>query len=145
MLLSRVPYAQDSKERLQLVDSVINCIVKLNLPLSLVDEPAFIQMMAAFNNKVRIPCRQTLSKTLIPAKASAAKAILKENLSTVDYCSLTCDGWTSNGSHSYLGILFKFNKRSLKKSIQTFLIQRRHCSLYQTISTQILSFSSQAS
>ena len=104
MLLSKTPYSQDSKERNTLVDSVLTCIVKLNLPISMVDEPAFVKMLGAFNNRLRVPCRQTFRNTLIPAKAAAAKAGLKNILETIGFCSLTCDGWTSNASHSYLGI-----------------------------------------
>ena len=103
ILISKMPYTQDSKERHTLVDTVVNCIVKLNLPISIVDEPAFVKMLSSFNNRLRVPCRQTFTNTLIPAKASAAKLRLKEILGTIDSCSRTCDGWTSNGSHSYLG------------------------------------------
>jgi hypothetical protein len=103
LLSSKTPYAYGSKEHIELTDSVLNCIVKMNLPISIVDEPSFIIMLSAFNNRLKLPCRQTLSKTLIPEKAKQAKALLKSQLDVVNYCSLTCDGWTSEGNHSYLG------------------------------------------
>jgi len=93
----------------RLIDSVVNCVVKLNLPLSIVDEEPFIKLLADCNNRFKIPCRQTLTKKLIPAKALKAKEQLRADLNLIKYCSLTCDGWTSEGSDSYLGCnRFKF-------------------------------------
>jgi hypothetical protein len=102
-LLSKAPYANDSVERARLVDHVLNFIVKMNMPLSIVDAKPFVSMISACNNKLKLPCRQTISNKLIPAKAAAAKKVLKEKLELIQFCSLTCDGWTSKGSHSYLG------------------------------------------
>ena len=95
-LLSKTQYKNNSSEHLKLIDSVINCIVKLNLPLSIVDAEPFVKLISNCNNKFRIPCRQTLSKKLIPAKAREGKQVLRDLLDTMKYCSLTCDGWTSN-------------------------------------------------
>ncbi len=109
-LLSRKPYSNDSLERIKLIDSVVNCIVKLNLPLSIVDEKPFIQMISDCNNRLRLPCRQTLTNKLIPAKAKEAKLVLKELLKSAKHCSLTCDGWTSEAGDAYLGVTVHFVK-----------------------------------
>lgn len=101
--MSKAPYANDSVERAHLVDQVLEFIVKMNMPLSIVDAKPFVSMISACNNKFKLPCRQTVSKKLIPAKAAAAKKVLKDKLDVIDFCSLTCDGWTSKGNHSYLG------------------------------------------
>ena len=77
-MLSKAPYASDSAERLKLVDSVINCIVKLNLPLSIVDAEPFVKLLSDCNNKFRVPCRQTLSKKLVPAKAREGRKALRD-------------------------------------------------------------------
>ena len=114
-LLSKTPYGKDSAERTKLIESVLNCIVKLNLPLSIVDEKPFIQMISDCNNRLRLPCRQTVSNKLIPAKATLAKENLKSLLTSIRFCSLTCDGWTSVGCDSYLGN-FNFIFFKLKKS-----------------------------
>jgi len=53
--------------------------------------------------------RQTLTKKLIPEKARQGKKELQILLDTVKYCSLTCDGWTSEAGQSYLGNFFKFD------------------------------------
>ena len=87
----------------------------MNLPLSIVDDPSFVKMLSAFNNRLKLPCRQTLSSTLIPAKAAAAKALLKSQLSNINHCSLTCDGWTSEGNNSYLGYFIYSNSVKLNK------------------------------
>ncbi len=108
-LLSKTPYSIDSTERLKLIDSLINCIVKLNLPLSIVDADPFIKFISDCNNKFSIPCRQTLTKKLIPEKARQGKKELQILLDTVKYCSLTCDGWTSEAGQSYLGNFCKFD------------------------------------
>lgn len=102
-LLAKQPYSTNSVERNRLVDQVLNFICKMNMPLSIVDAKPFVAMISACNNKLRLPCRQTVSSKLIPAKADKARAILKEKLNLIEYCSLTCDGWTSDAGHSYLG------------------------------------------
>lgn len=96
-------------ERARLIDQVLNFIVKMNMPLSIVDAKPIVTMISACNNKLRLPCRQTVTNKLVPAKAAVAKKILRDNLELIDFCSLTCDGWTSKGSQSYLGKFF-FNK-----------------------------------
>ena len=104
LLLSKTPYAADNVYRLKLLDSVIECIVKLNLPLSIVYEEPFSKMLSTANNKFRLPCRQTVTKRIIPDKAKQAKSDLQDLLDCIKYCSFTCDGWTSEGSDPYLGI-----------------------------------------
>ncbi len=54
-LTFKTPYAQDSKERTQLIDSVLDCIVKINVPLSLVEHPSFVKMLSAFNSRLKLP------------------------------------------------------------------------------------------
>jgi len=41
-------------------------------------------------------------------KAQACKDTLKKMLADVEHCSLTCDGWTSVGQNSYLGVTVHF-------------------------------------
>ena len=123
MFVAKTPFAKNTKEYTQLMDLFINFLVKLNLPLHFVDEPAFVNMLSGFNNRFKLPCRQTMSKSIIPSKAASAKAILKNKLRMVDYCSLTCDGWTSEGGHSYLGLTVHYIESFQLKS---YLLALKH-------------------
>ena len=95
----------------------------MNLPLSIVDDSSFVKMLSAFNNRLKLPCRQTLSKKLIPAKATEARTILQNELNKIEHCSLTCDGWTSNGAHSYLGVTVHFVKEF---SLKSYFLTLKH-------------------
>ncbi len=68
MLLSHTPYPNDSNERKKILNSLLELLVDMNLPISTVDHPSFVRYSSALNNRFRIPCRQTMRSTIIPQK-----------------------------------------------------------------------------
>jgi hypothetical protein len=68
MLLSGTPYRNDSIEKNRLEGSLLDLIVQMNLPISIVDHPALVKYSCQLNNRFKIPCRQTFTKTIIPKK-----------------------------------------------------------------------------
>ena len=44
-------------------------------------------------------------------------------LGVVDYCSLTCDGWTSRGHNSYLGVTVHFVK---DWALESYVLALKH-------------------
>ncbi len=71
-LPSKASYDKNSVKSIRLVDHVLDFIVKMNMPLSIVDAKPFVNMISACNNKFRLPCRQTVTNKLVPPKAAAA-------------------------------------------------------------------------
>ena len=70
MLLSNTPYHANSVEKNKLIGLLLDMIVDLNLPISTVDQPTLVKYTSQLNNRFRIPCRQTYTKTIIPQKVS---------------------------------------------------------------------------
>ncbi len=70
LLLSNTPYHDNSVEKGKMVNSLLNLIVDLNLPISIVDHPALVHYTSLLNNRFRIPCRQTYTNTIIPKRVS---------------------------------------------------------------------------
>ncbi len=68
MLLSQTPYHNNSVERNKLLNLVLELIVDMNLPISIVDHPSFVKLTNGLNNRFKLPCRQTMRKTVIPQK-----------------------------------------------------------------------------
>jgi len=70
---------------------------------------------------------QVVSNTLIYifyyTKAAESKTRIQVLLDSVDHCSLTCDGWTSLGQNSYLGVTAHFVHDYTLKS---FFLALRH-------------------
>lgn len=70
MLLSQTPYHIHSVERNKMVYLLLQLVVDMNLPISMVDHPSFVKYSSGLNNRFKIPCRQTMTKTVIPQKVS---------------------------------------------------------------------------
>ena len=108
LLLNKNHYAAGSKEKEERNDAVFDYIVKTRKPVSTVDDVWFTKLLAKFDNRYRLPCRQTFTNTIIPNKFIQLKAEMREVLDTVRYASVTTDGWTSLGNISYMGVTVHF-------------------------------------
>jgi hypothetical protein len=123
MLLSNTPYHNNSVEKNKLISSLLDLIVEMNLPISIVDHPAMVRYTSNLNNRFRIPCRQTYTNTIIPQRSKASKDQLRKLLDGVSHCSLTCDGWTSIASNSYLGVTVHF---VLDWTLKSYILALKH-------------------
>ncbi len=75
--LGKNPYDRESARSQKLDDAVLNYIVNSSQPISVVDDKDFIEMLSAFDNRYKLKCRQTLTKTDIPKKLELIKTKLK--------------------------------------------------------------------
>ena len=101
------PYNKNSLEQKELNQSLIQLIIGLNLPLKTVDETLFKDFVHKLNKtRYKIPGRTFVTHTLINDKFLQLKLDLYDKLSQIEYCSLTCDGWTSTSNQSYLGKIY---------------------------------------
>ncbi len=62
LLLNEKFYDTESEKYNILTSSVEECLTECNLPLSLVDNPAFIKMLSKFDNKYKLPRRKLLTE-----------------------------------------------------------------------------------
>lgn len=75
--------------------ALILLIVRGMHSLSLVDDPAFINFVKFLDPRIKLPCRNTVTHTLLPDLYHEAKSKLVEELNLVKHISLTTDCWTS--------------------------------------------------
>jgi len=74
-------------------------IVSNMLPLSLVDNEAFVEFVNFLDREYRIPCRQTLTARLDGIKMERAKTLKMPGVSLMDG---TTDIWTSYNYEPYV-------------------------------------------
>ena len=92
------------RQRLLSNSLALNLIVSCGLPMSIVDNPHFRQFVADLDPKFAIPCRQTLSNTILPEVLRIKQEKLKEFLASCEHVALTADIWTDRRAHAFLGI-----------------------------------------
>ncbi len=68
MLLSQTPYHANSFEKNKINNLLLSLIVDTNMPLSIVDRPAFKNYSNGLNARYKTPCRQTIRNTILPQK-----------------------------------------------------------------------------
>lgn len=83
---------------------VSNLIVNCGLPVSIVDSPHFRAFVGELDPKFAVPCRQTVSNSILPDLLKASREKLQRYLNTCTDVSLTADIWTDRRSHAFLGV-----------------------------------------
>ncbi len=90
-------------------DAIVqDLIVRLGLPLSLVERPEFIKFMSTVDPKFKITSRHTLRRDTIPTLYCKMNDLLKQFCSTAQYISLTLDIWTDRRARSFFSITGRF-------------------------------------
>ena len=103
-LLNKNAYDVDSERYKNLTDHVVNFVAETNQPLSLVDHPAFIKLLSKFDDKYKLPGRQTITTKNLKEKVDKVKSVIQKELDESEFVSITLDGWSSVASDAYLGI-----------------------------------------
>ncbi|CAF0986476.1 unnamed protein product [Brachionus calyciflorus] len=72
----------------------------------------FVDFINEIAPNYQIPCRQTITKRLIPEKIDILKAQIKHELNQINWCALSTDVWTSNSMMmlSYLSVTREWEK-----------------------------------
>ena len=95
------PCTESRQEKItQLLSKVI--IVNM-LPLSLVDNAEFIELMACMEPNYKVPCRQTITARLDSTYKTLATTVIEE-LKETPAVSLTSDIWTSGCNDAYISV-----------------------------------------
>lgn len=98
-------FGPNHPQQLKFRESLIaNLVVACGLPMSVVDKPEFKEFIKDCNSKLTVPCRQTLTYSLLPKLQENLRTILLHRLEQASHVSLTLDIWTDRSCHSFLAI-----------------------------------------
>ena len=101
----RSTYGVNHARQIELSASVVNdLIIKLGLPLSIVERPAFINFMKTVDPKFVLTSRRTLSRTTIPSLCEKMHNQLKSFCSSATFLSLALDIWSDRRLRSFFAV-----------------------------------------
>lgn len=98
LLPSNSPRAQ------RITEAMVHFICKDLRPYSVVDNVGFRWMLHNLEPRYRIPQRVHITETAVPKMYQEVKTAVKASLDTAQRVALTCDGWTSRATESYVTI-----------------------------------------
>jgi len=96
--------AMNPRQKLLTNSLVENLIVKCGLPVSVVDNPYLRKFVRDLDSKFVIPCRQTVSNSILPHLLKTQNETLKKFLDSCEHLALTADIWTDRRAHAFFGI-----------------------------------------
>jgi hypothetical protein len=102
---SRLTYNTSHPRQAELSMSIVNdLIIKLGLPISIVERPAFVNFMKTVDPKFSVTSRRTLSRTTIPLLYEKMQDQLKAFCSTARFLSLALDIWSDRRLRSFFAV-----------------------------------------
>jgi hypothetical protein len=103
--------SKDEKYKAHHPDQVRKCnsfvehaIIGCGLPLSVMENPHFLQFLKDLDPKFSLPSRKVVSTKIIPKLHDNTMDKVVGHLQLAQYVALTLDIWTDRRQHSYLGI-----------------------------------------
>jgi len=98
-------YSSTNPRQKLLVNSLVsNLIIACGLPVSIVDHPNLRRFFHDVDPKFVVPCRQTVSNTILPTLQKNAQQKLERVLESSEHVALTTDIWTDRRAHAFLGV-----------------------------------------
>ncbi len=82
--------------------------------LSIVDNPHFTRLVSHLDPRITIPCRSTITHSLLPEMYNEAVEKLKQELDTIRWVALTVDGWTCRNNLHYITVTVHYINSSMK-------------------------------
>lgn len=110
-------YGPTNPRQRALTAALLDMIVSCGLPISLVDDEDFRAFVAKLDLKFTLPCRQTVTYTLLPQLKVALQAKLQALLDSCYDIALTTDIWTDRRSHSFLAVTAHVFTNGCTKSV----------------------------
>lgn len=108
--------------------ALVNMICTDLQPLQIVENPGFKNFVTSLNPNYTLPCRKTLSETLLTDRYSVARAAFLEKMKHVPYVSITTDTWTSDSTKSFIAITchYIYNSNLETVILSTIEIKKSH-------------------
>lgn len=97
-------YKRESKKWKTVTDKLTTMIAQLMLPFSIVEEPAFKDLIHELDPRYCPPDRKYISNTAIPNKFNEVKSRVMGDLKDAQCVSLTTDAWSSSTMEPFLSL-----------------------------------------
>ncbi|XP_069600377.1 zinc finger BED domain-containing protein 4-like [Ranitomeya imitator] len=117
-------------KKISIDEELTKMIAKDFQPFSIVEDKGFRSYTQALNPMYVIPCRRTLSQTIIPRLYDIERASLQEKVSMASSVCLTTDCWTSRATTSFMSVTCHFieNYKMVSCLLDCFEFTERHTS-----------------
>ena len=89
-------------------------IVRGLYPLSIIENIHFKTLVKCLDPRIVLPCRATLTRSLLPQLYEEAKGKLLEELAQCNHVALTSDGWTSAVNDPYITVTVHYVNQKMK-------------------------------
>jgi len=122
-----------------ITNTIAFMITKDNVPLSIVENEGFQQLMRTVARLYKLPSRKSITK-LLDLKYEILKSKFINNIKNVSSFTITCDIWTDVSNKSYLGVTIHYLKTETlltKGTIGVIPLENNHTSEY--IKNELLS------
>ena len=98
-------YATTHPRQLELSEMIFkDLIIELDLPLSILEKPAFIRAMSVVDPNFRVPSRRLLTCDYLPKLHDQLIKKLKKICSSTPFVSLTFDAWTDRRMRAFYAV-----------------------------------------
>lgn len=120
------PYGIDfpgcKKQDTSLVDTIAVDIQ----PTSIVEDKRFQKFVNALDHRYVLPSRRTIMRSMLPARYERVRKGLKVQLSSVQYCALTCDLCMSRQALGYITVTCNFIDKFVGSQVCSFSYYQSH-------------------
>ncbi|KAJ8349324.1 hypothetical protein SKAU_G00244540 [Synaphobranchus kaupii] len=101
---SSYKFPSNSPRALTITETLVYFICQDLRPYSVVENAGFKRMAIAMEPRYVIPTRAHMTDIAVPKMYKEVKQNVKTSLSSAERVALTCDGWTSRATESYVTI-----------------------------------------
>ena len=102
------PYSFESAQAQKLHLKVTEFIVEQLLPMSIVEKPAFKELVEALDPQYKVLSRASLMRTFIPKMYEETRGKILSDLKDLSGAGVTTDGWTSLATQGYVTVTLHF-------------------------------------
>ncbi len=120
-----VPYDKKTKRHGDITKAVAYCIAKDMLPISLVENEGFKNLIHVLDLRYELPCRKHFSQTALPRLYTECRETVERQLQNVQFFATTSDIWSSRTSEPYLSLTIHFVDEDW--NLQSKCLQTAYC------------------
>ncbi|CAI5450137.1 unnamed protein product [Caenorhabditis angaria] len=104
-------FSENGLKTIQIDRAIMQFISGCNLPINIVENPSFKNMISVFSRRFNLKSRTHFTRNELPKLYEEYKCKLIRELSNVDNMCISFDGWSDTGNkHEYLAVVAHFTK-----------------------------------